>query len=247
VSGQRLDAFVAELGQHEFPYYDNKKRGQPSRNERMRKSDSKHGREPSIPHDDILQLKEASDRQRYREMLQSAVAQEQQGDTFSPVLSKAEVTTSTSFQPSAKDDEVEEGLVARMSNLLQFSVKGGDAVEDSSLVSMDNQDLLKGQYYYDKFGFTPFDAQKHIALQKAYIEALVWNLKYYYEGCVSWDWYYPYHYGALSCVLNRIGGLEGEWNHCSSHVHSLLFRSQVQCLATWLVSMKCWIRLALTS
>lgn len=243
VSGQRLEAFVTELGQHEFPYYDNKKRGQPTENERMRKSDSKHGREPSIPDDTVLELKEASDRQRYREMLQSAVAdckKEEVQETFSPVLSKAEVTASTSFQPSAKDDEVEEGLVARMSNLLQFSVKGADAVDangDSSLVSLDDQDL-KGRYYYDKFGFTPFDAQKHIALRKAYIEGLVWNLKYYYEGCVSWDWYYPYHYGALSCVdgyieldhLIELMGIRLTVAHMYTHSINLVFyRSQARC------------------
>jgi len=189
---------VTGLGQHEFPYYDNKKRDQSTENEKQRKSDSKAGREPSIPDEEVLLSKEAEDRQKYREMLQSLQVDEAVGGEFSPVLSKADVVTSNSFQPSTKeeDEEVEEGLVARMSNLLQFSIKGGATSEDgvSPLIAVDDQDL-KGRYYYDKFGFTPFDAQKHIALRKAYIEGLVWNLKYYYEGCISWEWYYPYHYG----------------------------------------------------
>ena len=56
---------------------------------------------------------------------------------------------------------------------------------------------LKGRYYYEKFKFSPLDAEKHIALRKSYIEGLVWNLQYYYKGCPSWDWYYPYHYGKI--------------------------------------------------
>jgi hypothetical protein len=64
---------------------------------------------------------------------------------------------------------------------------------------IDNQIVtdIKGRYYYDKFGFTPFDAEKHTALRKAYVEGLAWNLKYYYEGCPSWEWYYPFHYGTF--------------------------------------------------
>jgi 5'-3' exonuclease len=27
-----------------------------------------------------------------------------------------------------------------------------------------------------------------------YIQGLLWTLTYYYRGCYSWDWYYPYHH-----------------------------------------------------
>jgi 5'-3' exoribonuclease 2 len=60
---------------------------------------------------------------------------------------------------------------------------------------------LKARYYYEKFAFSPLDAEKHIALRKSYIEGLVWNLQYYYKGCANWDWFYPYHYGKLPIEL----------------------------------------------
>lgn len=43
VSGKRLERFVQQLGQHESPWYDNKKREQPKVNERTRKNDNDVG------------------------------------------------------------------------------------------------------------------------------------------------------------------------------------------------------------
>jgi 5'-3' exonuclease/20S proteasome alpha/beta subunit len=63
---------------------------------------------------------------------------------------------------------------------------------------------LKGRYYYDKFGFTPLDVESHLQLRKSYLEGLVWNLEYYYGGCISWDWFYPYHYGPMFSDLRDL-------------------------------------------
>jgi hypothetical protein len=39
--------------------------------------------------------------------------------------------------------------------------------ETLSFGALDDSDT-KGRYYFDKFEFTPFDAEKHIALRKAF-------------------------------------------------------------------------------
>jgi 5'-3' exonuclease len=59
---------------------------------------------------------------------------------------------------------------------------------------------FKGRYYYEKLGLTPVDKKAHRALRKAYIEGLQWCLAYYYKGCISWGWFYPYHYGKYSVL-----------------------------------------------
>lgn len=202
VSGHRLEQFLKVLGSHETPWFDNKKRDEKKTHERWRENDEKFGQEPTLPSDEVLELKEETDRAKFREMMESINPTEANTDSdaasnFNPVLS----TETKGFQPTSGEDDLDEGMKARMGSLLQYSVSAKDG-EASTLAAVDDQDL-KGRYYWDKFGFTPFDAEKHIALRKAYMEGLVWNLKYYYEGCASWDWYYPYHYGPmLSDLVN---------------------------------------------
>lgn len=52
----------------------------------------------------------------------------------------------------------------------------------------------KNEYYREKMKhLSPSNDQVQLYVQQ-YIEALQWVLKYYYEGCPSWSWFYPHHY-----------------------------------------------------
>ena len=136
-------------------------------------------------------------------MIEKKEAMEANGAEFNAVLSSP---VTEGFRPSDRkeDDGLEPGLSKRLGNLLQQSVAAGSASEDNPEgFVVDDQDL-KGRYYYDKFNFTPYDAESHTALRKAYVEGLVWTLKYYHEGCVSWSWFYPYHYGKYQSTARQI-------------------------------------------
>jgi 5'-3' exoribonuclease 1 len=63
---------------------------------------------------------------------------------------------------------------------------------------------FKGRYYYEKLFMTPIDVDKHLALRKSYIEGLIWCLAYYYKGCISWGWFFPYHYGPMLSDLTNL-------------------------------------------
>ena len=223
MSGKRLEQFLTHLGKHEDPYYDNKQRTLADDNKRLRKADLKAGRDSSVPPDEILAAREEWERHSYKEMLKNIATQQQDGSTsndgFTPVATQMKIFNDMEkteqkkkdyeFKPEIDEDEdLEEGFVSRMGTLFRNSLSSSEEEkikppidDDPELIARyddhfdEHVEDLKGRYYYDKFKFSPLDAEKHIALRKAYIEGLVWNLQYYYKGCVSWDWFYPYHYG----------------------------------------------------
>lgn len=57
-------------------------------------------------------------------------------------------------------------------------------------------------YYESKLGWPVEDRDRTLFLRRAhvrdYLEGLHWNLNYYHNGCVSWDWFFPYMYSPLS-------------------------------------------------
>ncbi len=52
------------------------------------------------------------------------------------------------------------------------------------------------QYCKVKFGIVN-DTEKR-GIITAYVEGLCWVMKYYYEGCQSWSWFFPYHYAPFA-------------------------------------------------
>ena len=54
------------------------------------------------------------------------------------------------------------------------------------------------RYYEQKFGADPKDLEFRHKVARAYAEGLCWVLLYYFQGCPSWTWYYPYHYAPFA-------------------------------------------------
>lgn len=71
--------------------------------------------------------------------------------------------------------------------------------------------------YRDRYYRTKFLAQndeeidairKEVA--RAYLEGISWVLLYYYQGCPSWQWYYPYHYAPFAADFRDLRAVIGE-------------------------------------
>lgn len=54
------------------------------------------------------------------------------------------------------------------------------------------------RYYENKFHVDPENHEFRHQVARAYVEGLAWVLLYYFQGCPSWTWYYPYHYAPFA-------------------------------------------------
>lgn len=105
--------------------------------------------------------------------------------------------------PEEGDDEENDG----------FSVIKGKKVDKA--VSEEPHELdrplecakdFRGRYYYEKFKVLPGRTCEVLLgkLGESYLQGLMWCLAYYVKGCISWTWYFPYHYGPLLQVSGLI-------------------------------------------
>ncbi|CAI5739140.1 unnamed protein product [Hyaloperonospora brassicae] len=103
-----------------------------------------------------------------------------------------------------------EALDGREDTKLLFELEKSDR-EVLMLVGSESFQETKWTYYERKYGIKRGNgdaANKELEdVKKAYMEALVWCLAYYYQGPPSWAWYYPYHYAPMVSDLTDIENL----------------------------------------
>jgi len=60
------------------------------------------------------------------------------------------------------------------------------------------EDGWKERYYRNKFDVSMKDYKFRRQVVTSYVRGLCWVLSYYYQGCVSWKWFYPFHYAPFA-------------------------------------------------
>lgn len=103
-----------------------------------------------------------------------------------------------------KAAELESPTTQTTSNGAKTPVEG-EAPEDNVRLW---EDGYQDRYYQQKFGKDPEDKAFRHGVAAAYVEGLAWVLQYYFQGCPSWEWYYPYHYAPFAADFKDIGKLE---------------------------------------
>lgn len=94
------------------------------------------------------------------------------------------------------DREFHQCLRDRLSNRQDL----GEAMADT--VRLGEGPHWKQRYYFEKFKVKQDDLVDFLQrIRKAYVEGLCWVLVYYYQGCASWTWFYPYHYAPFASDL----------------------------------------------
>ncbi|XP_051951280.1 5'-3' exoribonuclease 2 [Xyrauchen texanus] len=65
----------------------------------------------------------------------------------------------------------------------------------------------KQRYYKTKFDVDATDDEFRKKVVKSYVEGLCWVLRYYYQGCASWKWYFPFHYAPFASDFKDLKGM----------------------------------------
>ncbi|KOB65886.1 5'-3' exoribonuclease 2-like protein [Operophtera brumata] len=69
------------------------------------------------------------------------------------------------------------------------------------------EDGFKERYYESKFEVSKENMEFRYRVALQYVRGLCWVLRYYYQGCASWKWYFPYHYAPFASDFVNICGL----------------------------------------
>ena len=109
-----------------------------------------------------------------------------------------------------------EGLAAMMnSGKQETGVKRQREEEEEEEETPDEvrlwEDGFKDRYYESKFDVGVEDIEFRYRIAAEYALGLCWVLRYYYQGCSSWEWYFPYHYAPFASDFLNIGDVKNEF------------------------------------
>ncbi|XP_054713916.1 5'-3' exoribonuclease 1-like [Uloborus diversus] len=68
--------------------------------------------------------------------------------------------------------------------------------------------MHKVDYYTSKLEFDEVTPEVMRDQAEGYVRAIQWNLHYYYDGVVSWSWYYPHHYSPYISDIRNFQNME---------------------------------------
>lgn len=125
-----------------------------------------------------------------------------------------EIKTEINYEVEEEEDDEEEEEEEEDLEKHEAEVKAADNNDHVPIVStggvrsgvFDTDEEVKlyepgyrERYYVAKFNIIEQDIEPlRKDLVRCYVEGVSWVLLYYYQGCASWDWYYPYHYAPFA-------------------------------------------------
>ena len=117
-----------------------------------------------------------------------------------------ESTTSTLGKRKAEDPSDESEQVRHKSPKVEVADQNNDMLPEDTVQLWEKG--YSDRYYEQKFKVDPKDIEFRHKVARAYAEGLAWVLLYYFQGCPSWTWYYPYHYAPFAADFVSIDELK---------------------------------------
>jgi 5'-3' exoribonuclease 1 len=146
----------------------------------------------------INSKKDSNENDSNGQMIDNFIANERQSSNISSSSSSDDIPPP--IYPDADDDN-------------NNPSSDSDRISDNDVQLNNNEDYkstikiefrqYKNNYYREKMKSDSISSEQIQVYVQQYIEALQWILKYYYQGCQSWSWFYPHHYAPyLSDLIN---------------------------------------------
>ncbi|CAD5210182.1 unnamed protein product [Bursaphelenchus xylophilus] len=220
VSTERVEIMMKGLGKAEDDIFRNRQESELRfrANQKRRKLQEKSRQKPAFlpPSQSIIAPHAPNEKMPY---VSGAEARAQMADQRRAAMKheEAERGLAALLRPVKRKDDDPELPVPPAKATADDTVKDGQwreikrkahDSEDSDQEPEDNirlwEDGWKDRYYKQKFGVAESDITFRRKVAWAYTEGLCWVLKYYYQGCVSWNWYYPYHYAPFASDFDNI-------------------------------------------
>ena len=98
-----------------------------------------------------------------------------------------------------KGDGANESAAARFKRELDGLVKKRNTFEEEEDQVQLGVPGWKARYYTRKF--MGLDSDGCASVATSYVEGLCWVMRYYYEGCASWTWFFPFHYAPFAADI----------------------------------------------
>ncbi|KAI0131468.1 exoribonuclease 2 [Daldinia grandis] len=126
---------------------------------------------------------------------------------------QSEASASVPQEGGAEAQETSSALGKRKASALEEDNPSTPA--SSSAAAEEPEDSVRlweegyaDRYYEQKFHVDPKDIEFRRKVARAYVEGLAWVLRYYFQGCPSWEWFYPYHYAPFAQDFVDISNIE---------------------------------------
>ncbi|CEL99785.1 unnamed protein product [Vitrella brassicaformis CCMP3155] len=92
---------------------------------------------------------------------------------------------------------------------LKEQIKANNEVaepDDPVQLGVGRKEDYRERYYRRKFHIEEEDDLEEFATRvcQKYAQGLVWVMKYYYQGCSSWRWFFPFHYAPFASDLAKL-------------------------------------------
>lgn len=133
------------------------------------------------------------------------------------LMKPAESSDDTAKSADSAEQTTPSGATKRKADLIEQEAASTPGTDSPSAVTDEEGpvDTVKlweegyaDRYYEQKFHVDPKDIDFRHKVARHYVEGLAWVLMYYFQGCPSWDWYYPYHYAPFAADFVDLDKME---------------------------------------